>query len=518
MRKFGTHLWMLGFWIGIIALISAVPVLAQGQNLLINPGFEPPFVTVDGAPPRQVAQGWLPWHIGGGQSESENVQPEYYPASDATNGLGVPRIRNGSDAQQYHSWYATHDGGVYQQVGGIQPGATLRFSAYVYVWSSTYEDVNRSEQPGGIVVRVGIDPSGGSDPANASIVWSDAGVQYDAFSEYSVSAVASGSAVTVFVRSTVTQPVQNNNIYVDDASLVVEGATQPPTATTVPTNTAVPTNTTVPPTAIVPPTATTAVTAVPTATLVPTETTTVEAPPASPSPTSEVLPVTATAITPLAPTATLPDTIGGTPISVEYPWTVLHTVERGDTVAGLATLYGSSVDAILIANKLDQNATIFVGQPLLVPVRVPPPLQTTPSATAIVIVVTPTALAPTAVVATLPPDVNTIYIVQPGDTLLNIANRFRTTVAVLAQLNGITNPNVIRVGQRLLIPAGNVPVPPTPVPPPSQPGRPTTYTVQPGDTLFRIALRFGIPVPQLIQANGILNPNRVFVGQVLVVP
>ena len=44
------------------------------------------------------------------------------------------------------------------------------------------------------------------------------------------------------------------------------------------------------------------------------------------------------------------------------------------------------------------------------------------------------------------------------------------------------------------------------------------YVVQPGDTLFRIALRFRIPMSQLAQANGITNFNRVFVGQVLVIP
>jgi LysM repeat protein len=46
----------------------------------------------------------------------------------------------------------------------------------------------------------------------------------------------------------------------------------------------------------------------------------------------------------------------------------------------------------------------------------------------------------------------------------------------------------------------------------------TTYVVQPGDNLYRIAARFGVSVAALQQANGIANPNLIFVGQVLLIP
>jgi uncharacterized protein YkwD len=46
----------------------------------------------------------------------------------------------------------------------------------------------------------------------------------------------------------------------------------------------------------------------------------------------------------------------------------------------------------------------------------------------------------------------------------------------------------------------------------------TTYVVQPGDTLFQIALRFGTSVDKLAAANGITNPDRIEVGQVLIIP
>src|SRR5512136_1946472 len=43
----------------------------------------------------------------------------------------------------------------------------------------------------------------------------------------------------------------------------------------------------------------------------------------------------------------------------------------------------------------------------------------------------------------------------------------------------------------------------------------TCYTVQPGDNLYRISLRLGVSMYALMQANGLGNPNRIYVGQVL---
>jgi lysozyme len=237
----------------------------------------------------------------------------------------------------------------------------------------------------------------------------------------------------------------------------------------------------------------------PTLTLPPTNTVV----PASPTPTQEVLPPTATAG---GPTATPTVTIGGTPISNDFPGTVFHTVQAGDTVGKLAELYGSTIDAIIAVNGLNQSAFIKVGQGLAIPVRLAAPATSTPTITPIV-----------PVVPTFPPDVpsgNAVYIVQPGDTLFRIAARYNTTITTIAQLNGITNVNLIRIGQRLVIASSSSGSPlPTPVP-----NTPRSYVVAPGDTLFRIALRFGVPLRQIVQVNGIFDPNRIFVGQVLNIP
>ena len=98
-----------------------------------------------------------------------------------------------------------------------------------------------------------------------------------------------------------------------------------------------------------------------------------------------------------------------------------------------------------------------------------------------------------------PNDVIT-YIVKPGDTLSGIALRFGTTYQEIAAYNNISNPNLIYAGQRLLIPLGY------------NPQKVRYYTIQPGDTLSGIALKFGTTVAQLQRLNGIRNPNLIYAG------
>nr|PZN52860.1 MAG: hypothetical protein DIU68_13705 [Chloroflexota bacterium] len=515
-------------------LLGSFMARAQDGNLLVNPGFEDPYVNQGGDPVRQVAEGWLPWHLPPPPDAPTymNQQPEYLPARPDT-----ARIRSGQNAQFITSFFATFNGGVYQVVEGVPAGAELTFSTYAYVWSSAFDNVDVSELDGDVVVQVGIDPTGGTNPSSAAIVWSPVTEQYDAWNRYAVTATAQGSTVTVFIRGVVGAPAKNNNIYLDDASLTVAGQQPPqeePTATEVPPTEVPPTATftEVPPTATateVPPTETftpvppaeTATEAPPTEVL-PTETFTAIPPTQEMPPTATDTPVpsatfTATAVVtegPTAtpsntPTATLQPTIDPT----VFKSTITHIVQPGDTVQRLAILYGSTIDAILIANNLSPQALIYVGQPLIIPVRLPAPATLTP---------TPLGQQPPATATPLPPPpptpvpVTVTYVVQVGDTLSRIAARFNTTVQAIAQLNGIVNPDRILLGQVLQIPLSNV-VPPPAAPPTATPAPnvPLTYTVRPGDTLFRISIQFNVPIGQLIQLNGIVDPNRIFIGQVL---
>ncbi len=105
-----------------------------------------------------------------------------------------------------------------------------------------------------------------------------------------------------------------------------------------------------------------------------------------------------------------------------------------------------------------------------------------------------------------------VHVVRPGETLFSIARMYGVNVHEIAMTNHLVNPNLIYVGQRLVVPAGYAPPPSMP-----QPGG-QVYVVKPGDTLFSIAMRFGTTVNAIAMANNITNPNFIFAGQQLVIP
>ena len=111
------------------------------------------------------------------------------------------------------------------------------------------------------------------------------------------------------------------------------------------------------------------------------------------------------------------------------------------------------------------------------------------------------------------------YTVQRGDTLYRIALRFGLPMQQIQSANNIFNPNIIYVGQTLLIPGSYNPNPqPVPQPQPQpQPGA-NNYVVRPGDTLARIARSYGVNLWSLAQHNRITNVNLIYVGQVLNIP
>ena len=165
----------------------------------------------------------------------------------------------------------------------------------------------------------------------------------------------------------------------------------------------------------------------------------------------------------------------------------IHVVLPGETLFHIAKRYGVTVDDIVAANNLADRNIIHVGQELVIP---------SPAGT------------PDAKVSPLPTQF-TGYVVQPGDTLALIAQRFGTTVEAIAQTNGIVNPNLIFVGQLLNVPTlqGATPSPQTVV-----------HLVQPGETLARIALHYGTTAWAIAQTNNLSNPNLIYVGQRLVIP
>lgn len=102
------------------------------------------------------------------------------------------------------------------------------------------------------------------------------------------------------------------------------------------------------------------------------------------------------------------------------------------------------------------------------------------------------------------------YIVQPGDTLSEIASRYGTTVQELVAINHLANPNLIFPGETLRVTTNS-----------TVHGSETrgtgsiTYTVQRGNTLSQIANAYGVTVSHIVEMNDIQNPNLIYPGEKL---
>ena len=103
------------------------------------------------------------------------------------------------------------------------------------------------------------------------------------------------------------------------------------------------------------------------------------------------------------------------------------------------------------------------------------------------------------------------YTVEWGDTLYGLAARYNTTVDAIVAASNLPNRHLISVGQVLTIPQGQQG-------PANGPASSQTYIVEAGDTLYKIASMYNTTAAAIAQANGIMNPAFINVGQQLVIP
>jgi LysM repeat protein len=237
-----------------------------------------------------------------------------------------------------------------------------------------------------------------------------------------------------------------------------------------------------------------------------------------------------------------------------------YIIQPGDTLFSIAQRYGTTVDEIVYANGLS-NDFIQAGQVLNIPAggSAVPQYDQTPYQEPVE--------QPFGQDSFGPVPGSDYYVVGPGETLYRIALQHGTSVDAIAGANGIPYPYIIQSGQQLFIPApGAYSGPPPPPPaagfneqpaqgyapqapgneyyPPQAPGNEYyapqapgndyyapedngyyanpdstgTHTVGPGETLFSIALNYGTSSEALASANGLVNPNQIYVGQVLYLP
>lgn len=116
---------------------------------------------------------------------------------------------------------------------------------------------------------------------------------------------------------------------------------------------------------------------------------------------------------------------------------------------------------------------------------------------------------------------DTTYTVQKGDTLYSISKKHQITVAELRAANNLSENDVLKAGQKIIIPdadIGTATALATTKPAAAEPakvGKVGTYTVQKGDTLYRIAKNNNMTVPDLLSLNGLDSSAVIKVGQKL---
>ena len=365
----------IAFVIVVCVVMMALPLLplspahaeevGPNPNLLVGGDFEvpAPWPWQDGVGEVQVGPGWRAWYL--------DVAPDYVktPVNCGDSKVGYHcywmrpefrdnvaasfenRVRSGFRSQKYFSFGRMHEAGLYQRVGGIKPGSTVRFSIYIQAWMCHDIDkcgINgiRSDAPSDMHLRVGIDPYGGDNPFSPNIVWAPEKEAFDRWVEFTVETQALADTVTVFTHS---RPEWDwarveNDVYLDDASLVV---LQPGPVATKPVGRAAIAKPVSQPSA--------AVTRLRLAQLwrrlgegeLPPELNPAKRPIASATP------------------ATSTPSAGPTPAASSGSRT--HVIVPGDTLTNIAARYNTTVPALMQANNITNLDLIFLGLTLIIP-------------------------------------------------------------------------------------------------------------------------------------------------------
>ncbi len=178
---------------------------------------------------------------------------------------------------------------------------------------------------------------------------------------------------------------------------------------------------------------------------------------------------------------------------------VVHTVQPGDNLYRISLRYGVTMDDLASANEIVDRTRIFVGQNLIIPgLDVP----------------TTSEVVENPLVAGTP----ITYVVEPGDNLRIIANKFEISVETILEANNIANPNLIYRGQELQI-WSNTPTEAADLPAEAAaPVAQTIHIVQSGEILTAIAEKYGVMWQDIAAANNLPNINRVLAGQELIIP
>lgn len=290
----------------LVVLGGTLVTNAQDDNKLTNGGLEEgsfgPYTGRRGGTfPIYLPNGWNYWFASPTSDrtnvgERTSIQPHPGPG---------PSPHGGTRALNISCGYFTCTAAIYQTVSGIQVGTNVQATAWSQIKACNLGGGTScgSSPASGSETRIGIDPSGGSDPNSPAIVWSAWVTPHDQWLSQTVSATATSTNVTVFLYSTQPNIADLNKTYWDDASLTGGGAGG-----------------------------------------------------AAPGLTPAV-----------PPTATPPPYVAFVVPQGEQPdGSIIHTVQNGDTMDSIAYAYGTTRTELLKLNNLQSANFIFPGQKLIV--------------------------------------------------------------------------------------------------------------------------------------------------------
>jgi membrane-bound lytic murein transglycosylase D len=178
----------------------------------------------------------------------------------------------------------------------------------------------------------------------------------------------------------------------------------------------------------------------------------------------------------------------------------LHKIKKGETVSAIADKYGVSPFSIVEENNLSKKYRIYAGDYL----KIPNYSEEHKTEVKNSVELTNKEVAPEVLASDQEDD--TLYTVKKGDTLWDIAKKFKTTPQKIAEANGLNRKNYLETGQKLVIS--------------SQANDSRSFTqqliyhiVRSGETVWNIATLYGVPLESILRWNSISDPSYLRVGE-----
>lgn len=202
-------------------------------------------------------------------------------------------------------------------------------------------------------------------------------------------------------------------------------------------------------------------------------------------------------------------TAEGAPTPTPTPFT--YVVQAGDSLSSIAIQFDIKSMTLVEVNNITDPNNLAVGTELLIPGYVAAaPLDAEPNAATDDATSDAGSATTTTTGSASSSGGAVVHVIQLGETMGEIAAEYGVDAAAIAAANGISNGNLIRVGQKLIIPGISKQD--------ALAARGQRYVVLSGESLSGIAEKFGVSVEVILAANGLDDPNKIIVGQELLIP